>query len=162
MELASLLKVTFGLVLLVSQSLTQQALYRGDFVEYTPITSRTGDSAKAKDGDFDIIGEGKVIKRYMVDGKEKTVTYTRALHTPTLNANLISVSAFDKAGLTVTFGGGRGVIRKTDGTVVLTGQLEKGMYVVDPLANISPVTTAAPATVASLSQPTTLEQNLII
>ena len=28
MELASLLKVTFGLVLLVSQSLTQQALHR--------------------------------------------------------------------------------------------------------------------------------------
>jgi len=77
---------------------------------------------------------------------------------PTLNANLISVSAFNKAGLTVTFGGGRGVIRKTDGTVVLTSQLKKGMYVVDPLANISPVTTAAPATVVSLFQPTTLEQ----
>jgi len=49
---------------------------RGDFVKYTPITSRTADSAKAKDGDFDIISEGKVIKRYLVDGKEKTVTYT--------------------------------------------------------------------------------------
>jgi hypothetical protein len=34
-----------------------------------------------------------------VDGKEKKITFTRALHTPTLNANLISISAFDKAGL---------------------------------------------------------------
>ena len=131
---------------------------RGDFTEYTPIASRTGDSAKATDGDFDIVGEGKVVKRYLVDGKEKTVTYTRALHTPTLNANLISVSAFDKAGLTITFGGGKGVIRKADGTVVLTSQLEKGMYTVDPLADISLKTTAAPAAVASLSQPATLEQ----
>ena len=94
---------------------------RDAFVEYTPITSRTGDSAKAEDGIFDIVGEGKVKQRYLVEGQEKAITYTRALHTPTLNANLISVSAFDKAGLTTTFGDGHGVIRKGDGTIVLTG-----------------------------------------
>jgi len=70
---------------------------------------------------FDIIGEGKVKQQYLVEGQEKAITYTQALHTPTLNANLISVSAFDKAGLTTTFGGGCGVIRKGDGTIVLTG-----------------------------------------
>jgi hypothetical protein len=55
---------------------------------------------KAVDGNFEIVGEGKVVQCYMVEGKEKKITYTRALHTPTLNANLISISAFDKAGLT--------------------------------------------------------------
>jgi len=44
-----------------------------------------------------------------------------------LSANLISISAFDKVGLTMTFGGGRGIIRKKDGTIVLTGWGEKGM-----------------------------------
>jgi hypothetical protein len=39
---------------------------------------------------------------------------------PTLNANLISVSAFNKTRLTVTFGGGHGIVQKKDGGVVLT------------------------------------------
>src|SRR6266498_4600622 len=91
---------------------------RNAFIEYRPITLWTGDSAKAVDGNFEIVGEGKVIQCYMVEGKEKKITYTHALHTPTLNMNLISISAFDKAGLTTTFGGGRGIIHKADGTVV--------------------------------------------
>jgi hypothetical protein len=37
------------------------------------------------------------------------MTYTCALHTPTLNANLISVSALDEASLIMTFGNGKGV-----------------------------------------------------
>ena len=41
------------------------------------------------------------------------------------------MSAFDRAGLSITFGGGQGVIRKTDGTVILTSHLKRGMYVVD-------------------------------
>ncbi len=80
---------------------------KDDFVTYKPLPPHSGDSAKAVDGGFEIIGEGTVVKHYLVDGKEKKLTYTCAIHTPTLNANLISVSAFDKAGLTVTFGGGK-------------------------------------------------------
>jgi hypothetical protein len=38
---------------------------RDSFVEYTATPPRTGDSAKAVDGDFQIIGEGKVIQRYL-------------------------------------------------------------------------------------------------
>ena len=128
---------------------------RDAFVEYKVIPPRTGDSAKADDGNFDIVGEGTVIQRYLVDGKEKKVTYTRALHTPTLNANLISVSAFDRAGLTTTFGHGRGVIRKDDGTAVLTGRGQKGMYVVEPINDDTP---GIPLALTSLSQPTSLEQ----
>jgi len=41
-----------------------------DFIEYTPVTFCTGDSAKAEDGNFDILGEGKVKQRYLVEGKD--------------------------------------------------------------------------------------------
>jgi len=34
------------------------------FTEYTPVTSRIGDSAKAVDGGFEIVGEGNVVQRY--------------------------------------------------------------------------------------------------
>jgi len=119
---------------------------------------RTGDSAKATDGNFDIVGEGKVVQRYLVEGKEKTITYTRALHTPTLNANLVSVSAFDKAGLTTTFGNGQGIIRKRDGSVVLAGRAIKGMYVVDPLDEAKQNIPNNPIAMSSLSKPTSLEQ----
>ena len=121
------------------------------FTEYKPITPRVGDSAKAVDGNFEIIGEGSVIQRYQVDGKERDVTYTRALHTPTLNANLVSVSAFDKAGLTTTFGNGKGV---ADGTVILAGQNVNGMYLLETLDNIPNM----PLALTSLSQPASLEQ----
>ena len=126
------------------------------FTDYKPIESRLGDYAKAKDGGFEIIGEGSVRQRYKVDGKERDITYTRALHTPTLNANLISVSALDKAGLTVTFGNGQGVARKPDGKVVLAGKGVNGMYLLETVEGIADVPKAMAS--SSLSQPTTLEQ----
>jgi hypothetical protein len=55
---------------------------RDDFVEYKATALRTGDSAKAVDGNFEIVGEGQVVQCYFVEGKEKKVTYTHALHTP--------------------------------------------------------------------------------
>ena len=103
------------------------------FTNYTPISSRVGDSAKADNGNFKIVGEGTVTQHYGVDGKDCDITYTRALHTPTLNANLVSVSALDKAGLTITFGQGQGVARKADGTVVLAGKEVNGMYLLEPI-----------------------------
>ena len=131
---------------------------RSDFDNYKSTTPRSGESAKAVDGDFEIVGEGTVVKHYLVDGNEKKLTYTRAIHTPTLNANLVSVSAFDKAGLTVTFGGGRGVVRKSDGTSVLTARLVKGMYVVDEISGDLPRASDIPIAMTSLSQPVSLEQ----
>jgi hypothetical protein len=82
---------------------------RDSFNNYGPLSTRIGNSAKAEGGSFEIKGEGSVVQRYKVDGKEKEITYTRTLHTPALNANLISVSALDKAGLITTFGHGKGV-----------------------------------------------------
>ena len=126
------------------------------FTGYKPVTTRVGDSAKAKDGGFEILGEGSVCQCYKVDGKEQDVTYTRALHTPTLNANLVSVSALDKAGLTITFGGGQGVARKADGKVVLAGKGVNGMYLLETASKATDVPKAMVS--SSLSQPTTLEQ----
>ncbi len=83
---------------------------KDDFNNYKSLSPRSSNSAKAVDGNFEIIGEGTVVKHYLVDGKEKKLTYTHTIHTPTLNTNLISVSTFDKAGLAVTFGGGRGIV----------------------------------------------------
>src|SRR5258705_4287137 len=37
------------------------------FIEYKTTPPRTGDSAKAINGDFEIVGDGKVIQRYLVD-----------------------------------------------------------------------------------------------
>ena len=127
---------------------------REAFTEYKPITPRKGDSAKAEGGSFEIIGEGNVVQKYQVDGEDRKITFTHALHTPTLNANLISVSSFDKAGLTTTFGGGKGVICKADGTIVISGENVNGMYILEPV-NDTPDTTIA---MTSLAQPTSLEQ----
>ena len=103
------------------------------FIEYKSIDSRTGDSANAKDGDFEIVGEGNVEQCYLINGKDHKITYTCALHTPTLNANLILISALDRAGLSTTFGNGRGVIRKADGTIVLIGKNVNGMYILETI-----------------------------
>jgi hypothetical protein len=99
------------------------------------------------------VGEGTVNQKYRVDGREKSVTYTRALHTPTLNANLISVGVLDNAGLTVTFGQGKGVARKDNGTVVLAGTKTDGMYLLDPVKE-----SRTPIAMKSLSQSIPLGQ----
>ena len=127
---------------------------KDSFTDYKSIEPRMGDSAKATDGKFEIVGEGNVSQRYLVEGKPRDITYTHALHTPTLNANLVSVSSLDRAGLTITFGGGKGVVTKPDGTLVLSGQGVNGMYLLETLDNVP----KNPIAMTSLSQPTSLEQ----
>ena len=127
---------------------------KDSFAEYKPVVARVGESAKADNGSFEIIGEGNVVQRYRVEGRERDITYTRALHAPTLNANLISVSAFDRAGCTTTFGNNKGVIQQPDGTIVLTGKNVNGMYLVETIDH----TPSPPLAMVSLSQPTSLEQ----
>ena len=130
---------------------------RDVFTEYKPSTeNRMGDSAKAENGAFEIAGEGTVVQTYKVNGRVQVLTYTRALHTPTLNANLISVSILDKHGLTTTFGDGKGTAKKPDGTVILVGKKEDGMYPLDTVSNLP--TTNSPIAALSLSKPTSLKQ----
>jgi gag-polypeptide of LTR copia-type len=99
---------------------------RDVFTEYQPVSSRMGDSAKAIDGGFEIVREGSVVQQYQVDGKPRNITYTRALHAPTLNANLVSVSAFDNAGLTTTFANGQGLFDEPMGPSYLLEGMSVG------------------------------------
>ena len=124
------------------------------FTNYKSVTPRKGDSAKAENGSFEIVGEGNVVQQYQVNGREREITYTCALHMPTLNTNLVSMSALDKAGLVTTFGNGEGVTRKADDTIVLTGQNINRMYLLKTVDN-SPDASIA---MTSLSKPTSLEQ----
>ena len=124
------------------------------FAEYKPVTPHVGDSAKAENGSFEIVGEGTVVQCYQVDGKDWDITYTHALHMPTLNANLVSMSMLDKARLITMFGNKKGVTKKADGTVILTGRNVNGMYLLE-MVNNSPKT---PFAMTSLSQLTSLEQ----
>src|ERR1700678_2063061 len=126
------------------------------FVEYKPVSARLGDSAKANDGGFEVVGEGNVVQRYKIDGTERNITYTRALHAPGLNANLISVSALEKAGLTVTFEKGQGIARKPDGSVILAGKNVRGMYLIDTVDDPPQISLAMSSN--SLSQRVPLEQ----
>ena len=73
---------------------------------------------------------------------------------PKLNTNLVSVGAFDKAGLTTTFGNGKGIVQKADGTIILTGDRINGMYLLETIDNVP----RTPLAMTSLSQPTSLEQ----
>lgn len=123
------------------------------FTDYKAITPRVGE-AKAEGGNFEIVGEGSVVQRYQVDGKEQTVTYTRTLHTPALNANLISISTLDKAGLLTTFGNGKGITRTIEGTVILASQHVDGMYLLDVVDSSPDISLA----LTSLSRLTSLEQ----
>jgi GAG-pre-integrase domain len=127
---------------------------KDSFADYKPISSRTGESVKVTNGDFEIIGEGNVTQRYNIDGGEQNVTYTRALHAPSLNANLVSISVLNKAGLTTTFGNGKGVVQKADGTTVLAGKGVNGMYLLELLDTKS----HSPLALNSLSKSTSLEQ----
>ena len=40
------------------------------FAEYKPVVAHVGDSAKADNGSFEIVGEGNVVQRYQVEGRE--------------------------------------------------------------------------------------------
>jgi hypothetical protein len=129
-------------------------ILKESFADYKPIKSWVGDSAKAKDGDFEIVREGNVVQWYLIDRKEHKITYTCALHTPTLNTNLVSISALDRAGLTTTFGGGKGITRKPDGTVVLAEKNINGMYILETLNEPKHI----PQALILLSHGTLLEQ----
>ena len=101
---------------------------RNVLMEYKPVMTCVGDSAKAENGNFEIIREVSVVQQYQVEGKEWKITCVHALHMPTLNNNLVSVSALDNAGLTIMFRGGKGVVKKEDGTIILMRSLHSPTY----------------------------------
>jgi hypothetical protein len=124
------------------------------FTEYKAVAPQNGDLAKAENGGFEIISKENIVQHYQVDGKERKITYTHALYTPMLNANLVSVSVMDKAKLTTIFGNRKGVIQKANGTVILARQNVNGMYLLKTVNNSLNV----PVAMTSLSPPTSFKQ----
>jgi hypothetical protein len=99
----------------------------------------------ASEGDFAIVGKGTVTKVFQIDGKEVHLTFMNALHAPSLSANLVSVSQFDKAGYYLTFGGGSVVIREGGaGETILKGCGSAGMYVLQATEIYANISTAQP------------------
>jgi hypothetical protein len=72
---------------------------RLEFTSYEAIPLRTGKSALSSDGDFAIVGKGTVNKIFRVAGRAVHITFLNALHAPSLAANMVSVSQFDRAGI---------------------------------------------------------------
>ncbi len=71
---------------------------RDDFTEYTPVAFCTGSSAIEGKGMFEILGQGTVTKTFRLDGNDIKLTFKNALHSPSLAANLVSVSADEPLG----------------------------------------------------------------
>ena len=95
---------------------------RGDFDEYTPITSRQGSTAKTG-GAFKIIGTGTVRKQVELDGKPVDVCFVNALHAPDLSHNLVSLSKMDQNGYKGDFGNGEITFRDKTGKPFMKAQL---------------------------------------
>lgn len=121
---------------------------REDFTEYTPVAFRTGSSAIEGKGTFEILGQGTVTKTFRLDGDDVKLTFKNALHSPSLAANLISVSALDKAGLSTVFSNGRAAVRDKSGKEIFAGRGSDSMYVLDAAPT--------PQAMSSRSSPTSL------
>lgn len=121
---------------------------REDLTKYTPVAFCTGSSAVEGKGTFDILGKGMVTKTFRLDGRDIKLTFKNALHSPSLAANLISVSSLDKAGLSTVFSNGQAVICDGSGHEGFTGRGSDGMYVLDVVPS--------PQAMASHSSPVSL------
>jgi hypothetical protein len=91
---------------------------REDFVEYHPVTSRSGNGAGGST--FSILATGKVRKSYTHLGNQHFVTFD-ALHTPDLRINLISVSHLDEKGFSVEFNSGKVTFKTPSGVPFMDG-----------------------------------------
>ena len=89
------------------------------FSEYKPLTSpREGHSASVG-GIFCIVSHGVVKRTVKMRHGTSELVFKRALHTPDLAANLISVGKFDKARFLATFAVGQVTFKDTNGHEVL-------------------------------------------
>ncbi len=121
---------------------------REDFTDYTPVAFRMGSSAVEGKGTFEILGQGTATKTFRLNGKDVKLTFKNVLHSPSLVANLISISALDKAGLSTVFSNSCAIICNNSGNEVFTGSGSEGMYILD--------TAPIPQAMSSHSLPTSL------
>ncbi|CAK5279307.1 unnamed protein product [Mycena citricolor] len=88
---------------------------RSDFSSYV-LQLQTGQAAPVGEaGTFKILGKGTVIKEFMVGESIHRLTFSDALHTPDLHANLVSVGQLDERGYTTTFSGKKASVTNREG-----------------------------------------------
>ncbi|KAJ3931894.1 MAG: hypothetical protein NXY57DRAFT_1038844 [Lentinula lateritia] len=106
--------------------------HREDFTDIEYGSYDPGASAIEGAGSFKILGKGTAVKLFHMKGKLIRITFKNALLAPSLAANLISISALDKAGFFTTFGGNAAVVKRKDGTELFCGRGRDGMSNVKP------------------------------
>ncbi|KAF5369735.1 hypothetical protein D9757_011985 [Collybiopsis confluens] len=99
---------------------------RSDFVTYMPC-SQTCQSSEASTT-LKVIGYGQATKTFVHNGKDITITFDHALHTPNISSDLISISKLDGKGCQILFGKGIAKFYLPDGTHFLTGYGQNGLY----------------------------------
>jgi hypothetical protein len=102
-----------------------------DFSNYELFDEPREGQAASREARFKICGKGTVIKHYISKDKRVKLIFNNALHTPDFAANLISISQFDQAGLTVTFGDGQAQFIDAQGDTLLCVRRDRGMYIFD-------------------------------
>ncbi|KAF5390764.1 hypothetical protein D9757_004415 [Collybiopsis confluens] len=108
---------------------------RSNFITYTPC-SQDCQSSEANTT-LAVIGYGKAIKTFTHNGKDITVTFDRALHTPNVSSDLVSISKLDGKGCQILFGKGIAKFFLPDGTHFLTGYGTNGLYTLKERPNKS-------------------------
>lgn len=100
---------------------------RNLFSSYTLLNKPVIGLGAGQDSTFQIVGTGSVIFESITDGKTRKITLDKALHTPNLRSNLISISKLGEKGASISFSEKSTVITLENGAKVMmatyTGQL---------------------------------------
>ncbi len=119
---------------------------KSEFTEYEPVPYRTGTSALSSEGEFSIVGKGTVVHVFKVGGKKVEFTFKNTLHAPSLTANLISVSQFNRCGYFSLFSGGEVIISQgKSGQPILHSHGSGGMYILEGNCATAFLSTSSPA-----------------
>ena len=128
-----------------------------DFSTYHTLSQPDEGQSANKGGQFHIIRHGAVTKTIVSGLLRTTITFTHAVHTPDLIANLILISKLDEAKCWALFSGG-GVtfydIHEGQKRMLMKGTGNNGMYLlqVEPQTPVTHVLAAC-----SLKKPTNIE-----
>lgn len=82
---------------------------QGAFYEYETLDTPKNSQSALVEGVFYIVSQGTVQRTVQTKDKMSKLVFCRALHTPDLATNLISIGRFDEAGFTTVFSQGKAV-----------------------------------------------------
>ncbi|KOC63381.1 Copia protein [Habropoda laboriosa] len=76
------------------------------------------------------LGRGEVKLNIKIGNTESTIKLSNVMWVPEFRNNLLSVSRITDNGFTVSFNKHSAIIKRKDGTIVLTAQKQNGLYIV--------------------------------